>query len=239
MAGKFNYFRHSVSTSDDPKMRVFANLLERRSKEAYYYYFKLLELCASESIDGQTEFTFHETTLRAKWETNTKGVRDMCELLTLSTLVMCESHASHVVCHIPNLPKYLGLYDAKESKEKKRKVNNILEASTLSVLFSENDEIQKWLLTGTDSAQKELLEKHSHHVLAEEIKKAYLWQLEKAPRKAGSFLITWMSNKKTTAFNPGKAQAGFKNKSNGVVATPLNPTGNPYIQEAIEKGYIA
>jgi hypothetical protein len=31
----------------------------------------------------------------------------------------------------------------------------------------------------------------------------------------------------------------FKSKSHGVASTPQNPTGNPYIQEAIEKGYIA
>ena len=237
-SGKFSYFRHSVDMRNDPKIKVFQNLLGRKSKEAYHYYLILLELCSWQSDDGQTEFIFHENTLRVAWETNAKGVHEVCANLTLSALCVCTHRASHVVCTMVKLPNYLGSYSTKESKVKERKVN-ILEHSPLSSLFDAQDEIQKWLLTGTEASQKELLEKHSHHILAEEIKKAFLWQLEKSPRKAGTFLITWMSNKKTTAFNPRQAQAGFKNKSNGVVATPLNPTGNPYIQEAIEKGYIA
>lgn len=223
--GKFNYFRHSVGTRNDPKIKVLQNLLGRKSKEAYHYYFILLELCAEVSEDGQTEFEFHENTLRVAWETNAKGVQEVCRVLTLSALCVCTHHASHVRCDLVKLPKYLGSYDTKESKEKKRKENKILEHSALSILFSVDDEIQSWLLTGTEASQKELLEKYSHHVLAEEVKKAFLWQLEKSPRKAGSFLITWMGNKKTSAFNPKQAQ-----KSKGRI-TPGNPTGNPHLDD--------
>lgn len=223
--GKFTYFRHSTSVKTDPKMVVFKELLGRRKKEAYHYYFGLLELCASESDDGQTEFKFHEKTMRELWEVTTQGLHEVCTAVTLSALAECTFIASHVICRIENFPKYLGSYDTKERKEKEKKEKKILEHSVLSVLFSTEDEIQSWLLTGTEASQKELLEKHSHHVLAEEIKKAYLWQLEKSPRKAGSFLITWMSNKKTSAFNPKQAQ-----KSKGRI-TPGNPTGNPHLDD--------
>ena len=37
---------------------------------------------------------------------------------------------------------------------------------------------------------------------------------------------------------PNRPQKSFKSKTNGVVATPQNPTGNPYIQEALEKGLL-
>jgi hypothetical protein len=35
------------------------------------------------------------------------------------------------------------------------------------------------------------------------------------------------------------AKSASKAKMHGTAATPMNPTGNPYIQEAIEKGFIA
>lgn len=227
MSGKFGYFRHSVTVGSDPKMAVFCELLGRRSKEAYHYYFKLLELCAFESEEGQTEFKFHEKTLRTTWDIPSKNLAEICRVLTLSELATLEIRASHVVCTLVNLPKYLGSYSAKEKKKEEKKEKKILEQSPLSVLFKTDDEIQSWLLTGTEASQKELLEKHSHHVLAEEIKKAYLWQLEKSPRKAGTFLITWMSNKKTSAFNPNQAQ---KSKT---AVTPDNPTGNPYTAQRL------
>lgn len=222
MSGKFSYFRHSISVKKDPKMMVFKDLLGRKKKEAYHYYFSLVELCTSESIDGQIEFKFHEKTMRELWEVTTQGLYEVCTAITRSSLAECIISASHVMCRIENLPKYLGSYDAKERKGKERKESKILEHSALSFLFGADEEIQKWLLTGTEASQKELLEKYSHHVLAEEIKKAFLWQLEKSPRKAGSFLVTWMSNKKTAAFNP---KQGYKTKT---TVTPGNPTGNPF-----------
>jgi hypothetical protein len=220
--GKFNYFRHSTGMRNDPRIKVLQNLMGRKSKEAYHYWCILLELCADISEDGQTEFTFHENTLRVAWETNAKGVQEVCRLLTLSALCVCTHHASHVRCDLVKLPKYLGSYDTKERKEKEKKEKKLLEKSPLAILFNPDDEIQGWLLTGTEAAQKDLLQKYSHHILAEEIKKAYLWQLEKSPRKAGTFLVTWMSNIKATAYGLSRSSL-TKTK-----ATPDNPTGNPY-----------
>lgn len=234
--GKFTYFRHSISVKQDPKMVVFKDLLGRKKKEAYHYYFGLLELCASESDDDQTEFKFHEKTMREVWEVTTQGLHEVCTAITLSSLAECIMNASHVMCRIENLPKYLGSYSTKERKEKERKVNKILEKSLLAFLFDPSDEIQSWLLTGTEAAQKDLLEKHSHHILAEEIKKAYFWQLEKSPRKAGTFLVTWMSNKKTTAFSPNQGKVTVS------AVTPDNPTGNPFktkLDQIRNKGKLA
>jgi hypothetical protein len=234
--GKFNYFRHAVSARNDAKMKVFQNLLGRKSKEAYHYYFILLELCAADADEGQTEFTFHENTLRVAWETNARGLHEVCKLLTLSALCLCDVRANHVTCALVKLPKYLGSYDAKERKEKERKEKKLLEQSILSGLFDPADEIQPWLLTGTEASQKELYEKHSHHILAEEIKKAYLWQLEKAPRKAGTFLVTWLSNKKASAYGPKSGRGAIHPRA---PITEDNPTGNPYKAQRMAKGDIA
>lgn len=123
--------------------------------------------------------------------------------------------------------------------EKIKGKRKTLDHSPLSTLFKPEDSIQSWLLTGSLEAQKELLEKFSHHVLAEEVKKAFIWQCENKSRNAGSFLLTWLSNKKTTAFMPNSAQKRFSGRGAGIEPSELNPTGNPYIQEAIDKGLIA
>lgn len=109
-----------------------------------------------------------------------------------------------------------------KNKPARSKQKKALVSSTLAFLFEPTDEIQVWLLTGTEQAQRDILTKYSHHVLVEEIKKAYLWQLEHQARNAGMFLVTWMSNKKTSAFNPKQAKASVSE------VTPDNLTGNPF-----------
>lgn len=249
-SGKKNYFRHSFNARND---EFVIGLINEFKEKGYFMWFALTEICAEMVCDG------HSQPLKINQSRLYRELR--CNQRTLNLfLTYCEGrskvHSTYLQptydLEIPSLLKYVGKYSEnapKERKEKERKekeikvnetvVSKTLKASPLSSLFKPEDPIQSWLLTGSDASQKELLSTHSHHILAEEIKKAFLWQCEKKPRKAGSFLLTWMSNKKSPAYNPSQAQAGFKNKSNGVVATPLNPTGNPYIQEAIEKGYIA
>lgn len=117
--------------------------------------------------------------------------------------------------------------NANNAKNVKNAKNNII--SPLAFLFDADDEIQDWLKTGTTASQNELLANHSHHVLVEEIKKAYLWQLEKKARKAGTFLITWMSNKKTAAFMPNQAQ---KAVSGYHTINPLSPEEIRTLEEA-------
>lgn len=243
MAGKFTHFRHSVTARNDEKLKEFSRLLGRKSKEAYFYFFTLLELCASESDEGQVEFKIHNETLRTLWESNVKGVQSVCKVLAKSTLLMCEPYANHVVFKIPNLPKYLGssrlyigynkiednsIYNIKGSKKKASKKSSkkpLPKLSPLRFLFSEDDSIQEWLREGSENVQQELLDSYSHHVLAEEVKSAYQWQLEREPRIAGLFLKNWMKNKKSPGFGLKQPQ---KPKT---TVTPDNPTGNPYLEE--------
>jgi hypothetical protein len=246
-SGKKNYFRHSFNARND---EFVIGLINEFKEKGYYMWFALTEVCAEMVNDG------HSQPLKINQSRLYRELR--CNQRTLNLfLTYCEGrskvHSRYIEptydLEIPSLLKYVGKYlenapnktKLKEIKEKEIKVikNKLLEFSQLSILFKPEEEIQSWLLTGTEAAQKELLAKHSHHVLAEEIKKAYLWQCEKKPRKAGSFLITWMGNKNTAAFNPNQAQARFKNQSNGITPTPQNPTGNPYTAERIAKGEIA
>ena len=121
----------------------------------------------------------------------------------------------------------------------KRKV--IEKVSPLAFLFKPDDEIQAWLKNGSPKVQERLLDDNSHHILAEEILKAYIWQSVKTRRKADLFLLNWMTNKKTSGYNPNPSQATFKSKGFGVTPTPENPTGNPYTAQRLakEKGEIA
>jgi hypothetical protein len=253
-SGKKNYFRHSVNARNDEKI---VTLIANHGKEAYFHYMALVEMCAQKAINedmkGDETFIFHRRTVCSELMVTPRRLGGHLLAIQSSHLGDLVATLEKVSVRFPNLVKYLGRYESKitsnspnkrkekEIKEKEIKVikNKLLEFSQLSILFKPEDEIQSWLLTGSEAAQKELLEKHSHHVLAEEIKKAYLWQCEKKPRKAGSFLITWMGNKNTAAFNPNQAQARFKNQSNGITPTPQNPTGNPYTAERIAKGEIA
>jgi predicted regulator of amino acid metabolism with ACT domain len=124
---------------------------------------------------------------------------------------------------------------------KKKRILSIIEKSPLAFLFKENDPIQEWLISegSSENVQLELAETISHHVLAEEVKTAYQWQLEREPRNAGLFLKNWIKNKKTTVYKPNQGKAAFKSKSNTVTTTTENPTGSPYLQEAIDKGLTA
>jgi hypothetical protein len=114
--GNRDYFRHSFHARNDDKIRAFGALLGRQKRESYFYYFTLIELCASMSEDGQTVFKIHTQVLREMWMTDTQGAHNMCKRLASVALLMLHSCSSHVVVEIPNLPKYLGKYKNKESK---------------------------------------------------------------------------------------------------------------------------
>ena len=248
-SGKFTHFRHSVFARNDDKIKELSRLLGRKGKEGYFYYFTLIEHCASEAEEGQTEFKVHNDTLRTLWESNTRGVQNMCKLLANSALVMCETCANHVVFNIPNLSNYLGSYETKKRKEKKEKKVNKEEGeskkilpqvetqkilkSPLSFLFPKEPLILEWLEKGDYKIQKEILNANSHHVLVEEIRKAYFKQESREPRRADQYLYLWLKNVNNRGY--GLINRNSKNPH----TTPDNPTGDPYLAELIKRGDIA
>lgn len=127
----------------------------------------------------------------------------------------------------------------KANKAKKERSINILSESPLSKLFAPEHGIQKWLLTGSLAVQDEILKQFDTATLQKEILRAYFWQLENSKRQAGSFLMTWLARNNGSSDKQKPTNSGFKSKTNGLTATHENPTGNPYLQEAIDKGLIA
>ncbi len=84
-----------------------------------------------------------------------------------------------------------------------------LKTSPLEFLFPGDDEIIHWLRAGKFDIQQRILNDNSHHILTEEIKKAFIWQSAKIKRKSDLFLVNWLSNKKLNGFGLNQAQAGF------------------------------
>lgn len=116
--------------------------------------------------------------------------------------------------------------------------NIIIKASPLSFLFNHRPDIQDWLNKGNHDTHLVIIGKEkSHHELVELIEKAYAWALPKNQRSE-AWLLTFITNKKTSGFGANHAQASFKRKGAGINPTPENPTGDPYLQEAMDKGLV-
>jgi hypothetical protein len=122
----------------------------------------------------------------------------------------------------------------KDNNTNKEKNINI-KASPLSFLFHHRPDIQDWLNKGNHDTHLIIVRERSHHEIVDLIPKAYDWALPKNMR-AESFLITFFNNKNTHGYGANQAQKSFKRKGAGLTPTPENPTGDPYLQEAIDKG---
>lgn len=94
----------------------------------------------------------------------------------------------------------------KNAKNVRRKEGKNIFISPLMFLFPNDKEIQNWLLTGDQKSHETLLAKYSHHILAEEITKAFIWQSTKKKRGAGLYLLNWLSNKNTHGYGANQAQ---------------------------------
>lgn len=101
---------------------------------------------------------------------------------------------------------------------------NLKSQSPLTFLFPKEPLIIEWLEKGDFKIQKEILNANSHHVLVEEIRKAYFYQEKREPRKADGFLGTWIRNANNRGY-------GLINRnSNNASAT----SGNPYKKQLEE-----
>lgn len=86
-------------------------------------------------------------------------------------------------------------------KERRKKEEG--KPSPFSFLFPDDQEICAWLNSGKHGVQERLLKDYSHHVLVEEIKKAFVWRLGKNGKQGSDlFLATWLNNSKKFAYNP-------------------------------------
>lgn len=142
--GKSNYFRHSFLARHDKKLNSFMGLFGRDFRDGYFYFFTLLELCASDAQNGKTEFVHHPSVLRSLWRTSTLGVQEVCSKFTLSELLVCTHSSSGVVFSIPNLKEYTGKYEKERpNKEIKETNKEIKEVAPLASPVLEIVEIKK------------------------------------------------------------------------------------------------
>lgn len=106
--------------------------------------------------------------------------------------------------------------------------NIIIKASPLSFLFEKYPDVQEWLNNGSHDTHALLISKFSHHILAEEVPKLFIWAHKKQVR-AESWMHTKLLNIETKAYGSKQAQ---KSKT---AVTPDNPTGDPYLAELNER----
>jgi hypothetical protein len=175
-SGKKNYFRHSIYASKDDKI---VDLISKHGKQAYFHYFRLIELCAEQAIDSMPEkFIFHRRTLCA--ELLVTNSRLGHHLLAIQSSLLCHYFmtSSKVEILIPNLPKYLGLYQSKNTsnfpikgnkiKENKIKLNTSIKPS------SEDFDAPQLNSELTKTVKKKETQSEENKMLAKAIRENYI-----------------------------------------------------------------
>lgn len=146
MGSNINYFRHSFTAHNDPKM-VLA--MEEIGKECYFYYFSLLEICGQKWADNRTEnlemtFEIPIRELRFIWKTNERVIRNILETFQKHSLLFLETYGIVCMVKIPKLAKYLGSYKMNSPQVNKSKVNKIKSKEcSYEHLSSGDDELVK------------------------------------------------------------------------------------------------
>jgi hypothetical protein len=110
--------------------------------------------------------------------------------------------------------------------------NNIFKASPLSFLFNHMPQVQNWLNEGNHDTHQILIQKYPENILQAEIVNMYEWATRNSMR-AENWMYKRLNNIDIKPSN--RPQKSFSRKTNGVTATPDNPTGNPYKAELFEK----
>jgi hypothetical protein len=223
--GTKDYFRHSFHALKDVELRAFMNQFGRNWREGYFYYFSLLEYCASIAEPSQIDFKIHIDDLRNLWGTNTKGVQSVCKVFANSALLVCKpctnfdqtlikhcanfdqtlrKHcANYVFFSIPNLPKYFGSYPLNERKGNKRKekeikLNNKQERCIAE--FSNLGAVSDLLCDVPINIQQQWISDYgSVDFVGNELQKACSWISEKGtlPMHLSNFFTRWLHNAKT------------------------------------------
>lgn len=120
------YFRHAFNARNNIKIKKFMSMFPRKGAVGYAYYFMLIEVCASANVITEcvhTVYTFHTSTLRGLWGTNTKGVQSILHKMVKSALISGKVVEEECILTIANMPNFLGSYGTKERKGKEIKGN--------------------------------------------------------------------------------------------------------------------
>lgn len=193
-SGKKNYFRHSFFAGSDDKI---VNLISERGKEAYFHYFRLLELCGQQAADSIPEkFVFHRRTLCSELLVTNSRLGHHLLAMQSSLLLHYVMTDRKVEIHIPNIAKYLGKYTAKlpsntpnKRKEKKKKEKKSKE----KILTCENEEIGIFK-SMKKATLDEFCDTYGKENVYEEIRAAQIWTEEnnRKHKSPSSFLRNWL-----------------------------------------------
>jgi hypothetical protein len=110
--------------------------------------------------------------------------------------------------------------------------------SPLSALFTHMPEVQAWLDQGFHDTHKLLLGKYSKQTLEIEVLDMYVWA-SRNDVKAESWMYKRLLSKNLSSKGSNKAQKSFSRKGHGVESSPENPTGDPYLQQALDEGLVS
>jgi hypothetical protein len=231
----YGYFRHRFDAHLNPKLNNLVDQIGLEAYAYYYtllevYGAKIAMQDDKESVTLHIRILANVWRKRIDSCRKVLTLLELSDLLVITKLELSDhldatNSNSTLTIRIPNFLKYYGSYKKtetdntsnkrkeKEIKEKKSKVNESKEfigdksppnESPLAFLF-EDQEIKKWLRTGTIKLQDKLLSKYAHETLRVEIDTAYIWQCENKKMKAGLFLVNWF--KKFDEMNSESKQA--------------------------------
>lgn len=119
-SGKKNYFRHSFFAGNDEKI---VSLITNHGKEAYFHFFRLLELCGQQSSEIVREkYVFHARTLSTELFVSRSRLGHHLLAMQSSLLLQYVLSENRVEILIPNFAKYLGKYESKMSPNTPNKI---------------------------------------------------------------------------------------------------------------------
>lgn len=182
-SGRKNYFRHSFFAGDDDKI---VDLVTTHGKQAYFHYFRLLELCGKQSEqEVPKKFVFHRRTLCAELMVTNSRLGHHLLAMQSSLLLEYVLTDRKVEILIPNFPKYLGKYQTKKSpnvpnKRKEKEIKENKRKEKPKKVFVTNEKLRELLppiesyatsvaLQLTEKNIRGLSAKYSKHCVARNI----------------------------------------------------------------------
>jgi len=145
-SGRKDYFRHYYGARKDQKIRY---LMDKFGKEAYFFYFTIIELCAEQaSHELKKSYEFHASILRQELGLSQRRLNLVLNEMQSRLLLDYTLIENTYKINLPNLAKYMGKYTNKNEsnspnkrKEKKRKENKNINKKNN---YTPDDLMQLW-----------------------------------------------------------------------------------------------
>ena len=118
--GKKNYFRHYHGARKDEKIRY---LMDSFGKEAYFFYFVMIELCAEKaSHELKDSYDFHSSILRQELGVSQRRLNSVLKQMQSRSLLDYTCFENTYSISLPKLSKYMGKYTNKNETKTPNKI---------------------------------------------------------------------------------------------------------------------